>query len=122
MREGKRRDEAIIDAGMKRAAPDRHDHHRDGGWHDAISAGVRRRRRIPLADGARRDRGLLFSTVLSLVFVPSDVHADGRHRQLVLAFGRKLLVTTGEKGGMRRADHKPDRKEPTKIVHSPAAE
>jgi len=36
-------------------------------------------------------------------------------------FGRKLLVTTGEKEHAP-ADHKPDRKEPTKIVHSPAAE
>jgi hypothetical protein len=65
--------------------------------------------------------GLLFSTVLSLVFVPAMFMLMDDVGNLFWRFGRKLLVTTGEKEHAP-ADHKPDRKEPTKIVHSPAAE
>jgi multidrug efflux pump subunit AcrB len=66
--------------------PDRDDHDRDGRRHDAIGAGVRRRRRIPLADGAGRDRrpGVLDRAVAGVR--AGDVHDDGRHRRLVLAF------------------------------------
>ena len=64
---------------------DRHDHHRDGGRHDAVGAGVRRRRRIPLADGARRDRrpGVLDRAVAGVR--AGDVHDDGRSRRADLA-------------------------------------
>ena len=66
-------------------APDRDDDDRDGRGHDAVSAGVRRRRRIPLADGARRDRrpDLLHHPVAGVR--AGDVHGDGRSRRAVLA-------------------------------------
>ncbi len=85
IREGKPRDEAIIDAGMKRARPDRHDHDRDGRRHDAERAGIRRRRRIPFADGAGCDRrpGVLDRAVAGVR--AGDVHDDGRYRLAVLA-------------------------------------
>jgi hypothetical protein len=66
-------------------APDRDDDDRDGRGHDAVSAGDRRRRRIPLADGARRDRrpDLLHHPVAGVR--AGDVHGDGRCRRAVLA-------------------------------------
>ena len=66
-------------------APDRDDHDRDGRRHDAVSAGVRRRRRIPLADGARRDRrpDVLDHPVAGVR--AGDVHGDGRSRRADLA-------------------------------------
>ena len=65
--------------------PDHHDHHRDGGRHDAVSAGVRRRRRIPLADGAGRDRrpDVLDRAVAGVR--AGDVPGDGRSRRADLA-------------------------------------
>ena len=54
--EGMGRAEAIIDAGRKRARPDRDDHHRHGRRHDPQRARPRRWRRVPRADGDRRDR------------------------------------------------------------------
>ena len=81
-------------------APDRHDHDRDGRRHDALGAGVRRRRRIPLADGARRDRrpGLLHRAVAGVR--AGDVHADGRHRRADLALRQEAGgLTRRERGG-----------------------
>jgi len=52
IREGKRRDEAIIDAGMKRARPIVMTTIAMAAGIDAERTGLRRRRRIPLADGA----------------------------------------------------------------------
>ena len=78
-------------------APDRDDHDRDGRGHDAVSAGVRRRRRIPLADGARRDRrpDLLHHPVAGVR--AGDVHGDGRSRRAVLAL-------RPEAAGVKRRD------------------
>ena len=52
IREGKPRDEAIIDAGMQARATDRDDHDRDGRRHDADQ----RWRSAPAANSARRWR------------------------------------------------------------------
>ena len=78
-------------------APDRDDDDRDGRGHDAVSAGVRRRRRIPLADGARRDRrpDLLHHPVAGVR--AGDVHGDGRSRRAVLAL-------RPEAAGLQRRD------------------
>jgi hypothetical protein len=65
--------------------------------------------------------GLLFSTILSLVFVPAMFMLMDDIGNLFWRFGRKLLVTSAEKEHPP-ADHRPDRKEPPTIVHSPAAE
>ena len=66
-------------------APHRHDHDRDGGRHDAIGAGVRRRRRIPLADGAGGDRRPVVLHRAVAGVRAGDVHDDGRHRNALVA-------------------------------------
>ena len=65
--------------------PDRDDHDRDGRRHDAFGAGGRRRRRVPLADGAGGDRrpAVLDGAVAGVR--AGDVHADGRYRRPDLA-------------------------------------
>ena len=62
--------------------------------------------------------GLLFSTVLSLVFVPAMFMMMDDIGSVFWRFGKKLLATGGE------AEHPPTdhRNEPPTIVHSPAAE
>ena len=116
MREGKPREEAIIDAGMKRARPI---------VMTTIAmaagmmprAGVRRRRRIPLADGAGGDRrpAVLDGAVAGVR--AGDVHDDGRYRHAIWRFGKKLLTSSGEN------EHPPPIIKPAAdIAHSPAAE
>jgi hypothetical protein len=66
--------------------------------------------------------GLIFSTVLSLVFVPAMFMIMDDIGQLSWRFGKRLIVSTGETEPAP-ASHKPDHKEsPATIVHSPAAE
>jgi hypothetical protein len=65
--------------------------------------------------------GLLFSTVLSLVFVPAMFMLMDDIGNLFWRVGRKLLVTQGEKEHPPAVD-KADHKQPPGIVHSPAAE
>src|SRR6202022_4332614 len=96
MREGKRRDEAIIDAGMKRARPivmpptARAAAMMPPGW--PLGAGGNSRSPMALAVIG----GLLFSTVLSLVFVPAMFMMMDDLASLIWRFGKKLIVSTGE--------------------------
>jgi hypothetical protein len=61
--------------------------------------------------------GLLFSTVLSLVFVPAMFMLMDDIGTISWHFGKKLLASHGE------TEHPPtDHKGPTTIAHSPAAE
>ena len=85
-------------------APDRDDHDRDGRRHDAVSAGVRRRRRIPLADGARRDRrpDLLDRPVAGVR--AGDVHGDGRSRRAELALRQEAAGLPRRAGAKRLTD------------------
>ena len=93
MRDGKPRDEAIIDAGMKRARP-------IVMTTIAMAAGMMP---IALAFGAGGEfrspmalaviGGLLFSTVLSLVFVPAMFMMMDDLGALIWRFGKKLVVT-----------------------------
>jgi hypothetical protein len=66
--------------------------------------------------------GLVFSTVLSLVFVPAMFMMMDDVGALFWRFGKKLLVSSGENEHEHppagHAEHKP----PPTIVHSPAAE
>jgi multidrug efflux pump subunit AcrB len=121
MREGKRRDEAIIDAGMKRARPIVMTTiaMAAGMMPSALAFGAGGEFRSPMALAVIG--GLLFSTILSLVFVPAMFMLMDDVGNLFWRFGRKLLVTTGEKEHPP-AEHKADHKEPPGIVHSPAAE
>ncbi|MGZ3295379.1 MAG: efflux RND transporter permease subunit, partial [Xanthobacteraceae bacterium] len=68
--------------------------------------------------------GLIFSTVLSLVFVPAMFMLMDDIGTLSWRFGKKLVVSHGE-SDEAKPDHSGDRRDPPKpptIVHSPAAE
>ena len=68
--------------------------------------------------------GLVFSTVLSLVFVPAMFMMMDDLGALIWRYGKKLLANSGENEHgpeVHAADHKPPPAPPT-IVHSPAAE
>jgi hypothetical protein len=60
--------------------------------------------------------GLLFSTVLSLVFVPAMFMLMDDVGRFSWHFGRKLLASSAE------SDHPPEPKAPPGAVHTPAAE
>jgi hypothetical protein len=64
--------------------------------------------------------GLVFSTILSLVFVPAMFMMMDDVGALIWRFGRKLLASGGDngRGSADTRDHKP----PPSIVRSPAAE
>jgi hypothetical protein len=68
--------------------------------------------------------GLVFSTILSLVFVPAMFMMMDDVGSLFWRFGKKLVVSHGESEAEHApaahgAEHKPP---PPSIVHSPAAE
>src|SRR5665213_2376237 len=65
--------------------------------------------------------GLLFSTVLSLVFVPAMFMLMDDIGALFWRFGKKLLVSNAETEP-RPADHGGDRTPPPPTAHLPAAE
>jgi hypothetical protein len=66
--------------------------------------------------------GLVFSTILSLVFVPAMFMLMDDIGALVWRFGKKLLASSGDGEHTAAADHARDHKPPPSIVHSPAAE
>jgi predicted RND superfamily exporter protein len=125
IREGKRRDEAIIDAGMKRARPIVMTTiaMAAGMMPSALAFGAGGEFRSPMALAVIG--GLVFSTVLSLVFVPAMFMMMDDVGALFWRFGKKLLVSHGE-SEHAAAEHGPERaaehKGPPTIVHSPAAE
>jgi len=65
--------------------------------------------------------GLLFSTVLSLVFVPAMFMLMDDIGALCWRFSRKLIVSTPEPQAPRQ-DQPADRNRPPKVLRSPAAE
>jgi multidrug efflux pump subunit AcrB len=121
LREGKPRDEAIIDAGLKRARPIVMTTiaMAAGMMPSALAFGAGGEFRSPMALAVIG--GLLFSTVLSLVFVPAMFMMMDDIGALFWRFGKKLLASSGE-GEHAPADHAPEHKPPPAIVHSPAAE
>jgi hypothetical protein len=65
--------------------------------------------------------GLLFSTILSLVFVPAMFMVMDDIGALIWRFGEKLLASSaGEHASA--PDHAKDHKSPPTVLHSPAAE
>jgi hypothetical protein len=66
--------------------------------------------------------GLVFSTILSLVFVPAMFMLMDDIGALIWRFGKKLLASSGDGEHAVASDHARDQKPPPTIVHSPAAE
>jgi multidrug efflux pump subunit AcrB len=117
VREGKPRHEAIIDAGMKRARPIVMTTvaMAAGMMPSALAFGAGGEFRSPMALAVIG--GLLFSTVLSLVFVPAMFMLMDDVGQLSWRFGSKLLASSGETA------HPAEAKTPPRgAVHTPAAE
>jgi predicted RND superfamily exporter protein len=125
IREGKPRHEAIVDAGMKRARPIVMTTiaMAAGMMPSALAFGAGGEFRSPMALAVIG--GLIFSTVLSLVFVPAMFMVMDDLGALIWRFGKKLLVTHPEAEHATAEHGAPlptDRKEPPSIVRSPAAE
>jgi len=127
--DGKPRQEAIIDAGMKRARPIVMTTiaMAAGMMPSALAFGAGGEFRSPMALAVIG--GLVFSTILSLVFVPAMFMLMDDIGALFWRFGKRLLVSSGENEHAAPADHAAehsgDRHEPPPkpaIVHSPAAE
>ena len=96
MREGKPRDEAIIDAGRKRARPIVMTTIAmvAGMMPSALAFGAGGEFRSPMALAVIG--GLLFSTVLSLVFVPAMFMVMDDLGALIWRFGKRLVVSHAE--------------------------
>jgi multidrug efflux pump subunit AcrB len=125
IREGKPRDEAIIDAGMKRARPIIMTTIAmvAGMMPSALAFGDGGEFRSPMALAVIG--GLLFSTVLSLVFVPAMFIVMDDIGSLIWHFGKKLVVNSADDEHDGHGDgHHAASKPPAApaIVHSPAAE
>jgi multidrug efflux pump subunit AcrB len=116
VREGKPRHEAIIDAGMKRARPIVMTTVAmvAGMMPSALAFGAGGEFRSPMALAVIG--GLLFSTVLSLVFVPAMFMLMDDLGRFSWHFGKKLLASSGD------AEHPVEPKTPPGAVHTPAAE
>ena len=123
MREGKPRDAAIIDAGMKRARPIVMTTVAmvAGMMPSALAVGAGGEFRSPMALAVIG--GLLFSTILSLVFVPAMFMMMDDIGALAWRFGKRLLSSPEHEQTEPAADHVMDHKKPQPgIMHSPAAE
>jgi multidrug efflux pump subunit AcrB len=116
VREGKPRHEAIIDAGMKRARPIVMTTVAmvAGMMPSALAFGAGGEFRSPMALAVIG--GLIFSTVLSLVFVPAMFMLMDDVGRFSWHFGKKLLASSAE------SEHPAEPKAPPGAVHTPAAE
>jgi multidrug efflux pump subunit AcrB len=119
MREGKSREYAIIDAGMKRARPIVMTTiaMAAGMMPSALAFGAGGEFRSPMALAVIG--GLIFSTVLSLVFVPAMFMMMDDIGALIWRYASRLL-TSGGHGG--EPDQASGRKPPANIARAPAAE
>jgi len=96
MHAGQKRDAAMIDAGMKRARPIVMTTIAmvAGMTPSALAFGAGGEFRSPMALAVIG--GLLFSTVLSLVFVPAMFMVMDDLAALIWRFGKRLIVSTGD--------------------------
>jgi hydrophobe/amphiphile efflux-1 (HAE1) family protein len=115
IRNGKTREDAIIDAGMKRARPIVMTTiaMAAGMMPSALAFGAGGEFRSPMALAVIG--GLLFSTVLSLVFVPAMFMMMDDIGELIWRFAKRLIT-------VNKADDEPDDRKPKVVLHSPAAE
>jgi multidrug efflux pump subunit AcrB len=130
IREGKPRAEAIIDAGMKRARPIVMTTiaMAAGMTPSALAEGAGGEFRSPMALAVIG--GLVFSTILSLVFVPAMFMLMDDVGSLIWRFGRQFVVSSDD---AEHGDHHTERpappaqatpsaaQKPSTIAHSPAA-
>jgi multidrug efflux pump subunit AcrB len=121
IREGKARADAIIDAGMKRARPIVMTTiaMAAGMTPSALAEGAGGEFRSPMALAVIG--GLVFSTVLSLVFVPAMFMMMDDLGALFWRFGKNVLASSGE-NEHPPVDHSAGHKPPPAIGHSTAAE
>ena len=123
IRAGVPRDEAIVDAGLKRARPIVMTTiaMAAGMIPSALAFGAGGEFRSPMALAVIG--GLVFSTVLSLVFVPAMFMMMDDVGTLCWRFGKKLLASSGEseEAAEHAAEHRPPPPLPP-IAHAPAAE
>src|ERR1700756_4111120 len=123
---GQKREEAMIDAGMKRARPIVMTTIAmvAGMMPSALAVGAGGEFRSPMALAVIG--GLLFSTVLSLVFVPAMFMVMDDLGSLMFRHGRKLVVSSGDTdhGGDHHAPGPPPAQAPPapRTIVSPAAE
>jgi multidrug efflux pump subunit AcrB len=117
MREGKSREYAIIDAGMKRARPIVMTTiaMAAGMMPSALAFGAGGEFRSPMALAVIG--GLVFSTILSLVFVPAMFMVMDDIGNVIWRFSKRL-IPANKADDDQPGEHKP----PPNIVHSPAAE
>jgi multidrug efflux pump subunit AcrB len=128
LRAGKPRDEAIVDAGMKRARPIVMTTiaMAAGMMPSALAVGAGGEFRSPMALAVIG--GLIFSTVLSLVFVPAMFMVMDDLGSLIWRFGKRLVVShagnepAAAEHGSRSSDDHTKPSSPSNIAHSPAAE
>ncbi|MGC2082961.1 MAG: efflux RND transporter permease subunit [Bradyrhizobium sp.] len=118
---GKPRDEAIVDAGMKRARPIVMTTIAmvAGMIPSALAVGAGGEFRSPMALAVIG--GLLFSTVLSLVFVPAMFMVMDDVGSLFAHLGRRVIVSSAAHDAAAQAERK-DGEGPPPSVMSPAAE
>src|SRR6478752_7096326 len=110
MREGKRRDEAIIDAGMKRARPIVMTTIAmvAGMMPSALAFGAGGEFRSPMALAVIG--GLIFSTVLSLVFVPAMFMIMDDLGWVIWRFGKRFVVSSEDADHGNHSGHGPPAK------------
>jgi multidrug efflux pump subunit AcrB len=121
LREGKTREVAIIDAGMKRARPIVMTTiaMAAGMMPSALAFGAGGEFRSPMALAVIG--GLVFSTILSLVFVPAMFMMMDDIGTLIWRFGKNFIASNdhgGERASDRAAAHRPQ----PPILHPPPAE
>ncbi len=119
IRDGKTREDAIIDAGMKRARPIVMTTvaMAAGMMPSALAFGAGGEFRSPMALAVIG--GLIFSTILSLVFVPAMFMVMDDVGTLIWRFASRLVTSSEHHDGEKTSgDHKP----PPAMLHSPAAE
>ena len=121
IRDGKRRDEAMIDAGMKRARPIVMTTiaMAAGMMPSALAVGAGGEFRSPMALAVIG--GLIFSTILSLVFVPAMFMVMDDLGALIWRFGKRLIVHSEDAEVPGHHEASPAQPAPKNIVH-PAAE
>jgi len=124
IREGNKRDFAIIDAGIKRARPIVMTTiaMAAGMMPSALAFGAGGEFRSPMALAVIG--GLVFSTILSLVFVPAMFMMMDDLGALIWRFGKRLIVSHAESEPAGHAPGHPPAKGPPAVppAMSPAAE